>query len=351
LYPFVGWRVVSASLWSFWFQPLPTYWTFFDVMANWLGYAPVGFLVIIALLRQSWRPPWAFVMATCLGAGLSLTLEMLQNFLPQRVPSNLDGLLNTMGVLLGALMGWFLYRCGGVARWQTARERWFLPPSAGGIVMLCVWPMGLLFPLSLPFAMGQVAERVREWLLVFLSETAWADWAQASMPSPVLRNFTPTGEFVLIALGLLGPCCVLLTVSNPGWRCRVLLLTLVITAALTTSLSSALSFGPEHAWTWAKPLAWWAICAATGLAFLFSWASRRTVAALGLMVLAASVVLVSQAPSDPYFALNLQSWEQGRFIRFHGAAQWVGWLWPFMAIAYLMSVIAGRYTGRSEASL
>ena len=26
---------------------------------------------------------------------------------------------------------------------------------------------------------------------------------------------------------------------------------------------------------------------------------------------------------------SLQAWEQGRFIRFHGLAQWVGWLWPY----------------------
>jgi hypothetical protein len=25
----------------------------------------------------------------------------------------------------------------------------------------------------------------------------------------------------------------------------------------------------------------------------------------------------------------LQTWEQGRFIRFHGVAQWLGWLWPY----------------------
>ena len=70
-------------------------------------------------------------------------------------------------------------------------------------------------------------------------------------------------------------------------------------------------------------------------------ASRRLAAVLGLMVLAALLALVTQAPPDAYFALSLQAWEQGRFIRFHGASQWVGWLWPYLAMAYLMSVVAG----------
>ncbi len=351
LYPFVGWRVGSAGVLLFLVQPPPTYWTFFDLVANWLGYAPLGFLSFIALIRQSWRSPVAFVVATLLGATLSLTLEFLQNFLPQRVPSNLDGLLNTGGALIGAAMGWLLHHRGGISRWQTVRERWFTQPSAGGMALLCVWPVGLLFPLSFPFAMGQVVERIREGLVEWLSDTALADWALAWMPPPVLRALTPTGEFVLIALGLLGPCCLVLAISNAGWRRRILLLAMLVAGVSTTSMSSALSFGPEHAWTWATPVAWWAVTTASVLAFLLSWASRRAAAAVGLMMLAALVALVTQAPSDPYFALNLQSWEQGRFIRFHGAAQWVGWFWPFVAMAYLMSLVAGRYPGRGPTTL
>jgi hypothetical protein len=54
------------------------------------------------------------------------------------------------------------------------------------------------------------------------------------------------------------------------------------------------------------------------------------------------VALVAQAPTDPYFAQSLQAWEQGRFIRFHGAAQWVGWLWPYAAMAYLLARVSAR---------
>jgi hypothetical protein len=48
------------------------------------------------------------------------------------------------------------------------------------------------------------------------------------------------------------------------------------------------------------------------------------------------IVLVNQIGADPYFALSLQGWEQGHFIRFHGLAQWVGWLWPWAALAFLL---------------
>ena len=71
------------------------------------------------------------------------------------------------------------------------------------------------------------------------------------------------------------------------------------------------------------------------IAFDWTWedfAGYRDAIAKTLSV---NVALVAQAPSDPYYAESLQQWEQGRFIHFHGLAQWVGWLWPFAAGATL----------------
>jgi VanZ family protein len=339
LYPFSGWRFGSVPWLGFVGLPLPAYWTAFDLVANWLGYLPFGLLVFIALIRKAWRPAVSAVGAVLLGAALSFGVEFMQNFLPQRVPSNLDWLLNTAGSLLGVVTGLLLHRAGGIGRWQTVRERWFVQPSAGGIALLLVWPVGLLFPLSYPFAVGQVLERAREGLVEWLSDTPLAEWALAWLP-PLLpsRALTPTGELVLIALGLLAPCCLVFTVSRGGWRRVLLLLLTAAVGVLVTCLSTALSFGPEHAFAWVTPVAWWAVAGAVGLALVLSWLPRRGAALLGLATLAALLAMVAQAPGDPYFALNLQAWEQGRFIRFHGASQWVGWCWPYLAIAYLLSV-------------
>ena len=56
-------------------------------------------------------------------------------------------------------------------------------------------------------------------------------------------------------------------------------------------------------------------------------------------------VAVAQAPADAYFAESLHDWEQGRFIRFHGLVQWVGWVWPYAAMGYLLARIAARDSG------
>ena len=55
-----------------------------------------------------------------------------------------------------------------------------------------------------------------------------------------------------------------------------------------------------------------------------------------LLALVVHLSLLNQAPASAYFAHTLQTWEQGRFIRFHGLAQWLGWLWPYAALAYVL---------------
>jgi hypothetical protein len=73
------------------------------------------------------------------------------------------------------------------------------------------------------------------------------------------------------------------------------------------------------------------------LAGLGCMVPSHVAATLGLMALTALAVLVAQVDSDPYFALSLQAWEQGRFIRFNGLAQWIGWLWPYATLAWLFT--------------
>ena len=59
-----------------------------------------------------------------------------------------------------------------------------------------------------------------------------------------------------------------------------------------------------------------------------------------LLALIVQLFVLNLAPASAYFAQTLQTWEQGRFIRFHGVAQWLGWLWPFVAVGYVMGRIS-----------
>jgi VanZ family protein len=343
LYPFTGWRVGGLQPLAFLSQALPLYWTAFDLISNWLGYVPLGLLVFVAFVRKSWRPWLAFVLSVMSGGALSFVLEFLQNFLPQRVPSNLDWLLNFLGTLVGAMLGSVLFKLGYLSRWQLLRDRWFVQPSSAGLALLLIWPVGLLFPLSFPFAMGRMLDRLLHVMSSGMGELLSAFDLPIIAPSSKWQGLTPSGEFLLVMLGILAPCCLAIPVTRRGWRRVALIALVVISGILATSLSTALSFGPEHAWVWATPTVCWAVCAGGIVALVFSLCSRRVSAALGLMVITALLIFVTQAPANPYFAQNLQDWEQGQFIRFHGVSQWVGWLWPFLAMAYLIELALARY--------
>lgn len=338
LYPFTGWRVPGVSVANYLTLPWSRWWTWFDFVSNLLGYVPLGALIFGALVRTGVRSWSALLWAFLAGTLLSLTMETLQNFLPHRVASNVDLALNALGTLLGAALGLWVHLRGGVERWQAARERWFIDRSAGGLALLLLWPFGLLFPLPVPLGVGQVLARVQELVASAVQDTPAAPWFETWADAELERAaLSPGGEFALIALGLLAPCMVAFSIARPGWRRLVLVLGPALFGGLATTLSTALNFGPQHAWAWSTPQALAALAFAVALAGLTSLAPRRAAAGLGLMALTALVVLVAQAPSDPFFAESLQGWEQGRFIRFHGAARWVGWLWPYAAIAYLLA--------------
>ena len=346
LYPFSGWRLPGVSAFAFLAMPWSHWWTGFDLVANLIGYMPLGALVFGALVRTGTQPRRAVPLALATGAGLSFAMEFLQNFLPNRVASNVDVGLNASGALFGALLGSVAHARGAVERWQVARDRWFIGRSAGGLALLLLWPLGLLFPLPVPLGVGQVLARVQEGVAGLVQDTPVAPWFESWLDAELQRStLSPGGEFSLIALGLLAPCLVAFVVARPGWRRLVLVLGAVAFGGLATTLSTALNFGPQHALAWSTPQAVAALAFGAALAALLSLVPRRAAAGLGLIVLTALVVFVAQAPSDPYFAESLQAWEQGRFIRFHGAARWIGWLWPYAAIVYLLARLGAREEG------
>ncbi len=343
LYPFMPWRVPGVSPLAFLTLRWHHWWTWFDLVSNLLGYIPLGGLIFGAIVRSGGRPKPALLLAFVAGTAVSLAMEFLQNFLPQRVASNVDLALNSLGTLIGAALGLAIHVGGGVERWQAARDRWFIGRSAGGLALLLMWPVGLLFPLPAPLGQGQVLARVQEFVANVVADTPAAPWFEGWIDAEFERSaLSPAGEFALIALGLLAPCLLAFSITRPGWRRLVLVLSTATAGCLATTLSTALNFGPQHLLAWTTPQALAALALGMVLAGLLSVTPRRAAAGLGLMALTALVTLVSQAPSDPYFAQSLHAWEQGRFIRFYGAARWIGWLWPYAAIVYLLARLGAQ---------
>lgn len=329
LYPFSGWRLPGWGLLDFLWAPWPQYWTGFDLVSNLLGYAPLGFLLALGLLRWG-RGGWSWLVAVLLSAALSLAMEVAQHFLPVRVPSNVDLGLNVAGALLGASVASMMQRLGILQRWSQWRAHWLLPDAHGSLVLLALWPFALLYPTSVPFGLGQVAERLEAGLVRLLAETPFLNWLPRSADGA--QALGPLTEAFCIALGLLAPLLLGFADVRTAARRSVFLVLLLACALGISGLSSALTYGPEHAWAWLTPQAVLGVGLALLLGVALLAAPGRWCHVGLLLSLALSLSLLNRAPASAYFAQSLQLWEQGRFIRFHGLSQWLGWLWPFAAL-------------------
>jgi hypothetical protein len=109
----------------------------------------------------------------------------------------------------------------------------------------------------------------------------------------------------------------------------IFLVIILMLAVAISGISAGLSYGPEHAMAWLTlPVQLGLLGAAVAGALCLLLSARSCIAVL-LLALVAQLFMLNLAPASPYFAQTLQTWEQ-----------WLGWLWPFVAVAYVMGRIS-----------
>lgn len=329
LYPFSGWRDSGAFALEFLSQRYSRWYTF-DVVWNIAAYFPLGFLAAIAVTPRM-RGLGAFVPIGLAAGATSIMLESLQNYLPGRIPSNIDVVANVVGALAGALAGraaWhWLVELRGLF---DLRDRWFIHGPGGdiGLVLLALWLFTQLNPGTVLFGNGHLRELV-----------------EASATELYAAETFVRIETAVTAANIVAIAALVALLANTGQWVRLLVVAAIAAGLAIHAFALALLFRTQGALAWLTPgamagLALGLVVAMAVVALPRAWAA----AACGLALMAATA-LVNLAPANPYVALSLAALPQGYFFNFNGLTRLVSALWPFATLAYLLAISARTRAG------
>lgn len=334
-FPFTGWQFNSWATLPDVIRQWPRYWSGFDAAVNVIGYIPYGILMVFALYPHitRWR---AALLASISGAFISATAEIVQILLPSRVTSLLDFLTNTSGAITGAILGALLTPLIlEKGRLQLLRKQWTHKESSREILVLGLWIMAQIYPQAYLFGLGQLLPLISQ----TLSELMGMD---IDLVTLILQGFEPSAEEYLLSETIITACsctgALLLCLSLLNRHAPKTALTgLLLIAALTVkALASALLFKPEYAFAWLTPGARGGLLISLIMVYGFSFAPSVAQRRLALLLLGISLVVINLVSDNPYFAATMQTWVQGKFLNFNGAAQFLSIFWPYLAIWALL---------------
>lgn len=334
-FPFSGWRDIGVSPFAYLSAKLPHYWTGFDVSINVVGYVPYGVFLVCSLYPHVRGIP-AAILASIIGILTSGTMEAVQTFLPSRVASNLDLLTNSAGACIGAIAGVLLTP---ILLQESPilflRRRWFAPDASRGMILIVLWPLAQVYPLEYLFGHGRMLSILSDWLSQWLNaDIDLGDMLRFGHQLNVEQYWL--AETFITCSSLIGAVLMLFGMLRQHAPKIRLALLLLVSGLTVKAMATALFFGPQNAFAWLTPGAETGLLVGIVLIAGMTLTSLKTQRRIATLALVASFIAVNLAPTNPYFVATLQTWVQGQFLNFNGAAQFLSLWWPLVALAFLL---------------
>ncbi|TSE19736.1 VanZ like family protein [Tepidimonas alkaliphilus] len=328
LYPFEGWRDQGVPPWAYLTAPWPRHLTRFDALANLLGYIPLGLLLTVALARSGGRR-WSAWAGGLLPGILALALEGLQTYLPRRVPSQADALLNATGAVLGALLAVLLLRGRWLGSWTQFRQSWQQPAAQPAWALLLLWPAAVLVPAPVPLGLGYGGSAVWAGLQELLQGTPWQGWLPE--PSP-LAPPTALEEAALLTLTLTLPLLLGQASLRRARQRLVWALTLGALAMGLGTLTTGLALGSHHASAWLTEPVQVGLVATGVVALVALPLGPRAAAWLAWPVGLLLLVWINRVAEPAYLSDWTQPWRSPWTLNLHGVLRAWNGLWPLLAL-------------------
>jgi len=330
LQPFVGWRALPGDFGNFLFEPWPRWITVDDVLFNFVAYLPLGFLLALAL-RARCSTQAAVALATVACVILSFILEAIQQYLPMRIASNVDLLVNSCGGAVGALIATLFspdQRAGRTA--ARLRNRWFVSGARGdaALILAGLWLITQLHASAIVFGNGDLRES--------LHLVRWF----AYTPGSYLAAETVVVMFNIIGLGLLLASAAR---NNTAGYWRTLALIFAGACALKVAAAILILRAPNP-WSWLTPGASMGCAAALVLLLVLTRLPHRGRAALAFLTLAGAVVLVNIIPENPYrpAPAYLLLGHTSHILSFASMTRALSDLWPFLGMLFALYSLSAR---------
>ena len=324
LYPFVGWRAPVDHPAAFVLANWPYYVTYSDLILNTLAYLPAGFLLALIFMQRMPRAAAAFAAISC-SALFSLLIELLQAYLPARIPSNLDLITNTSGAILGAAVaGWPGKRWGESGNFFSLRILFFRQGNRVdlGVVLLAAWLLTQLNAGTWLFGNGEI--------LRLLPENAGFAYS-----SSTYRYY----EAAVAALGFAGVAFMTTAIARSTKIAAIAIAVLMMLALSLKSAASSSLYVSGNPLLWITPGSIAGLATGAGIWLLFCRAPPLRLAQVSAACILLGLVAVNLVPENPYLAATLKVWRHGHYASIDGLTHLLSVIWPFFALAYLFVLI------------
>jgi len=331
LQPFTGWQAVTTPFGAFLLAPWPRWITIEDVVFNFAAYLPLGFLYALALCVRL-HPRNAVLLAATACAVLSFVLESAQQYLPLRIASTVDLLVNACGGATGALIAPLFapgHRLG--EELTLLRNRWFVGGPRGDAVLVLagLWLLTQMHAAPISMGNGDLRSSFQLAELFTYAPEAYR-YAEAGV---VMLNITALGLLLASAAR---------TTGSAYWRA----LALVIAGACVLKTAAAMVIlRAASPWNWLTPGFGMGLAGAAVVLLALVRLSPRGRAAAALLALLAAVVLINCVPENPYRSvpLHLVPGRISHFLSFTNMVRALSDLWPFLTLLFLLVSLPGRY--------
>lgn len=335
LQPFRDWRAPPAEILNFLLAPWARYVTLEDAVFNVLAYVPLGFFLSIGWGARL-GPAGGAAAGVLTAAAFSLVMELMQAFLPARIASNVDLLLNSLGALIGAMAAPLFAPTrilGG--KLHGLRHRLFIEGMTAdiGLLVVALWLATQFHPNAQLFGTGGI---------------------RATFDLPAQFAHTPllalTAEAAVVLFNLLGVGLLLAACMRAGERPMRTIAVFVGAALLIKAYTAAALVKAEAPLAWLTP----GVLLGLGAGWLLLMAAvrlpQRTQLAAAAACIVVATVAINLAPVNPYLSPPPRLLARGAsyFLNFSAIARALSELWPLLAVSYLGFAFGERRPAESR---